>query len=160
MSANGIIINEIGKLIIDDGDFYIELKEEYKAGIKGLQGFSHIQVLWWCHHNDTEIYRNNVECHSAYKTSPEILGTFATRSPFRPNPVGLTATKVKSIDEEKGIIHLFYLDADHESPIIDIKPYHPSVDRVKKVTVPKWCEHWPKWQENSMVFDWENEFNF
>jgi len=46
------------------------------------------------------------------------------------------------------------------SPVLDIKPYTPSLDRVEAPGVPKWCSHWPKSLEQSEDFDWENEFNF
>ncbi|MCF7919766.1 MAG: SAM-dependent methyltransferase [Candidatus Cloacimonetes bacterium] len=160
MAENRFEIREIGKIIIDDRQVMIELGEKYREGLDGLAGFSHIQVLWWCHHNDTEKYRQSIECHTPYKNAPEILGTFATRSPFRPNPIGLTAAAVKSIDVQKGRIYLYYIDAENESPLIDIKPYHPSTDRIRDVKVPSWCEHWPKWQEDSEFFAWEDEFDF
>jgi len=44
--------------------------------------------------------------------------------------------------------------------VIDIKPYHPAVDRVKNVSTPSWCSHWPQWYEESGDFNWTDEFNF
>jgi tRNA (Thr-GGU) A37 N-methylase len=64
------------------------------------------------------------------------------------------------MDHEKGIIYIPYIDAVDGTPIIDLKPYHPSIDRVRDVSVAKWCDHWPKWYEDSADFDWESEFNF
>lgn len=46
------------------------------------------------------------------------------------------------------------------SSILDIKPYTPSVDRVEKPNVPKWCSHWPMSYEESGDFNWEDEFLF
>lgn len=58
------------------------------------------------------------------------------------------------------MIGLAYIDADHNSPILDIKPYIPSLDRVENPIVPDWYEHWPKSCEESGDFDWESGFNF
>ena len=65
---------------------------------------------------------------------------------------------VLHIDYERGVIHIPYIDAEDGTPILDIKPYHPCSDRVRDVTVPEWCGHWPKWYEDSASFDWAAEF--
>jgi len=88
------------------------------------------------------------------------MGVFATRTPMRPNPIGLTTVYVLSIDEEKGLIEVPFLDADNNTPMLDIKPYTPSFDRIENPEVPDWCSHWPKSSEDSGDFNWENEFNF
>lgn len=88
------------------------------------------------------------------------MGIFATRSPMRPNPIALTAVEIINIDYQKGIIQIAYIDANDNTPILDIKPYTPSLDRIENPGVPKWCCHWPKSLEQSAYFDWEKEFNF
>jgi tRNA (Thr-GGU) A37 N-methylase len=97
---------------------------------------------------------------SPYKASPKMLGTFATRSPERPNPIGLTCAYVTYIDAENGKIGLAYIDAKDGTPILDIKPYTPSFDRVENPIVPQWCADWPKNLETSGDFDWGAVFNF
>ncbi len=62
--------------------------------------------------------------------------------------------------DENGVIGLAYIDADDKSPVLDIKPYTPSLDRVEQPEVPIWCKHWPKNVETSGDFDWESEFTF
>lgn len=47
---------------------------------------------------------------------------------------------------------------DDQTPVIDIKPYHPATDRVKDVRVPDWCSHWPQYYEENETFDWQAEF--
>jgi tRNA (Thr-GGU) A37 N-methylase len=59
-----------------------------------------------------------------------------------------------------GIIDLYYVDAFIGTPILDIKPYIPTVDKVNKVITPTWSKHWPQSYEESGDFDWEKEFNF
>ena len=88
------------------------------------------------------------------------MGTFATRSPERPNPIACSVCEVKSIDCETGVISLTCFDAFTGTPVLDIKPYHPSEDRGEKAEFPAWCRHWPKSYEESGDFSWEKEFNF
>ncbi len=92
-----------------------------------------------------------------HKNSPEVLGTFATRSPMRPNPIALDCVQVTYIDHENAVIGLAYIEAFDGSPVLDIKPYTPSLDRVENPVVPEWCSHWPKSYEESGDFDWESE---
>lgn len=160
MTERKFTLQEIGKISVKDGSYIIEINEPYRSGLKHLDGFSHIQVLWWCHRNDREKYRSKIMCNTPYKNAPANMGVFATRSPFRPNPIALTAARVSAVDHENGIIKLAYIDALDDSPLLDIKPYHPSCDRLKDCSLPQWCSHWPQWQEDSAFFDWEKEFNF
>jgi tRNA (Thr-GGU) A37 N-methylase len=81
------------------------------------------------------------------------MGVFATRSPERPNPIALTTTEVMSIDFEEGIIKVTFFDANDNTPILDIKPYTPSFDRVETPDVPVWCSEWPKSTEESGNFN-------
>ena len=155
---NNYTVKSIGKIKIEDYKFYLEINQEYIKGLNGLEGFNYINVLFWCHLLDSSENRNQLEVKKPYQKAPDKLGTFATRSPARPNPIALTPVYISHIDYKKGIIQIPYIDAENDSPIIDIKPYTPSLDRIKNVKVPDWCSHWPKWQEDSASFDWESEF--
>jgi tRNA (Thr-GGU) A37 N-methylase len=62
------------------------------------------------------------------------------------------------VDVEKGLIVVPWIDAEDGTPILDIKPYHPSTDRIREVKMPRWCQHWPQWYEDSGEFDWSAEF--
>lgn len=88
------------------------------------------------------------------------MGIFATRSPIRPNPIALSTVEIIHIDYQKGLIQIAYIDANDTTPVLDIKPYTPSLDRVETPGVPEWCCHWPKSLEQSASFAWEEEFNF
>jgi tRNA (Thr-GGU) A37 N-methylase len=88
-----------------------------------------------------------------------MLGTFATRSPMRPNPIALDTLEITYVDHENAVIGLIYIEAFDGSPVLDIKPYTPSLDRVEHPNVPDWCSHWPKCYEQSGEFEWENEMN-
>lgn len=158
MNGKEFKISPIGYVRAGEGGFYLEIEKEYLPALKGLEGFSYVNVLWWCHLCDEADYRKMVECDRPYKTGPATLGIFATRSPLRPNPIALTPVAVLNIDYERGLVYIPYIDAEDGTPIVDLKPYHPAVDRIKEVSVPTWCSHWPEWLEDSATFDWSAEF--
>lgn len=130
----------------------------YRPALSGLEGFGYVNVLTWLHQFDEPAYREVVTCPRPYRRAPETAGIFATRSPVRPNPIGLTACPVVSIDESAGLVTVGWIDAEEGTPVLDIKPYHPAVDRVRDAAVPEWCSHWPQWLEDGGAFDWEAEF--
>ncbi|MEL7656784.1 MAG: SAM-dependent methyltransferase [Bacillota bacterium] len=154
------LVNPIGVIEHSEKGTFLIVEEKYRPALKELDGFSHINVLWWCDEFDTEEARKTLEAAAPYKKAPEIMGIFATRSPIRPNPVALTAVQVIYIDHASGRIQLAYIDANDGTPVVDIKPYTPSIDRVEEPEVPDWCSHWPKSTETSGNFNWAAEFNF
>lgn len=153
-------VTQIGKIKINDEGMFVVLDKKYTDALKELDGFSHLNIFWWFDGCDNKNSRNILKVSKPYKNSPSVIGTFATRSPQRPNPIAITIAQIIYIDHENGIIQISYTDADNESPVIDLKPYTPSLDRPENPTVPKWCSHWPESIEKSGEFDWENEFNF
>jgi Uncharacterized conserved protein len=155
-----VTFNPIGKVEIEDGRSYIALDKKYLEATLGLDDFSHIQVIWWCNLYDSEETRNYFVMDKPYKKGPEKLGILATRSPVRPNPIAITACKLLGIDSERGRLEVIYLDAEEGTPVLDIKPYQPSVDKVRDVIMPGWCAHWPDCVEADKGFDWSAEFNF
>lgn len=155
-----LTVKPIGEVISNNGETVIKVERDYIPALTGLEGFGYIQVIWWFDGCDNEQSRSNLIENKPYKKGPDILGTFATRSPERPNPIALTTAYVTYIDHQNGIIGLAYIDANEGSPVLDIKPYTPSLDRVESPITPEWCSHWPKCNEDSGEFDWENEFNF
>lgn len=157
---DNFIVKPIGKIIRTNDNTAINFDKDYIDALKGLDGFGYIQVLWWFSNCDNNKMRSKLIEYKPYKKGPNMLGTFATRSPERPNPIALTTTKIKYIDHKRGIIELLYIDAENKSPVLDIKPYTPSLDRIKNPIVPDWCAHWPNCNEDSGSFNWANEFNF
>ena len=153
-------VRALGKIEVNREGIFIRLEPEYAKALRALTGFGHVQVLWWFDKCDNEGSRNVLEVPCPYKEAPEIMGTFATRSPERPNPLALSTVQVLEVDEAGGYVQIAYIDAVDGTPVVDIKPYTPSMDRVEAPTVPAWCAHWPQSIEVSGDFDWENEFNF
>ena len=152
-------LRPIGTVEADDRGFTIQLGERFRGGLVGLAGFSHLNILFWCHYLDEPEYRELVTADRPYKKGPDQVGIFATRSPARPNPIALTAVSVLGIDEKEGSIRVAYIDAEPGTPVLDIKPYLPAVDRVREVTTPSWCAEWPQWYEDSATFDWGAVFH-
>jgi len=98
----------------------IELFEEFEEGLKDIEGFSHILVIYWFHKSQGY--------HLLVKTpwDDTLHGLFTTRSPHRPCPLGLTV--VELVAREKNILKVKGLDAIDGTPLLDIKPYVPSID--------------------------------
>lgn len=155
-----IVVNPIGMIRHDENGTVLIVDEKYIPALQELDGFSYINVLWWCHEFDIDEARSILEVESPYKKAPDTMGIFATRSPMRPNPIALTAARVLHIDHDSGMIQLAYIDANSGTPVLDIKPYTPSIDRVEEPEVPDWCRHWPNSAETSGDFNWAAEFNF
>ena len=157
---NDYMVHPIGKVRTSEEGTLIELEKEYIPALKSLEGFGHADILWWFDGCDDEENRSVLEAESPYKQGPDTMGIFATRSPQRPNPIALSVVQILYIDHEAGAIYIAYADARQGSPVLDLKPYTPSLDRVEHPQVPDWCGHWPRSLEESGDFDWENEFNF
>ncbi|MCP4305962.1 MAG: SAM-dependent methyltransferase [bacterium] len=154
MSNTHYQVMPIGRVAIDSGGFSIVVAEPYRPALEGLAGFSHLNILWWCHHLDDPVYREMVVADKPYKAGPDQIGIFATRSPARPNPIAITAVPVLGLDVASGVVQIAYIDAEPDTPVLDIKPYLPAVDRIKETTSPAWCSGWPSWYEDSATFDW------
>lgn len=154
------VLHPIGVVRADDSGFRVELAPEYRPALTGLEGYSHVQVLWWFSGCDTPACRGARTEAKPYTKGPDLLGTFATRSPERPNPIALSCAELLYVDREGGAVGLAYLDAEDGTPVLDLKPYVPSLDRVERPSVPDWCAHWPQSVERSGEFDWGAEFNF
>lgn len=129
---------------------------EYAAALHGLAGFSHAIVLWWADQVDDPELRTRTELDGPYAGGPDTLGVFATRSPVRPNPIGLSVARILGVEE--GLLRMDWLDAEDGTPVLDIKPYSPSADRPAHPAVPDWAADWPATIEESADFDWSRVF--
>ena len=138
----------------------IVLDRKYAKGLKGLEGYSHIQILWWADGCDNKKARSILTEEKPYSKGPEELGVFSLRSPERPNPIAVSNAHIAYVDTENGIVGLYYVDAFDGTQVLDLKPYTPSIDRIENPKTPDWCNHWPKSYEESGNFVWDSEFNF
>ncbi len=111
----------IGIVRKTDDRTWIEVEERYQDALLGLEGFSHIHVMYWFHENDTPELRNTLQVHPRKNPANPLTGVFATHSPLRPNPIALTLCRILSI--QGTTIDVEELDARDGSPLIDIKCY-------------------------------------
>lgn len=102
---------------------HIELFDEYLPALYTLKDFEYIIVTY--HFHLIKDWDEEMVPPGAVKSR----GIFATRSPYRPNPIGITVCHLDSIRENK--IYLSGVDAFDNTPVLDIKPYLPSVDCVE-----------------------------
>lgn len=114
----------------------VEIFEPYSHALLGLEGFSHIQVLFWFHENDTADRRKTLRVHPRKDKKIPLTGVFATHSPRRPNLIGLTICKIKSIHNRR--IEVEEIDAFDGTPVIDIKCYIPGSINGSDVRLPDW----------------------
>ena len=131
-----IYIYPIGVVKKQDDDISIEILDEFLDGLLGLEGFSHINVLFWFHENDTSEKRAVLQVHPRRDEQNPITGVFGTHSPVRPNLIGLTRCKILSIEGNRILIE--EIDALDGTPVIDIKCYIPDSDEDTEVRLPDW----------------------
>ncbi|AEA46436.1 tRNA (N6-threonylcarbamoyladenosine(37)-N6)-methyltransferase TrmO [Archaeoglobus veneficus] len=99
---------------------YIELFTEYAEGLKDIEGFSHLILIY--HFHLSEGYRLLVKPF----LDDELHGVFATRAPKRPNPIGMSIVRLKEVDGP--ILRILDVDIVDGTPLLDIKPYVPEFD--------------------------------
>ena len=114
----------------------IEIFDDYTDALLGLDGFSHIVVLFWFDQNDTAAKRRVLQVHPRKDPRNPLTGVFATHSPQRPNLIGLTVCRIISI--HGGSIEIEDIDAFDGSPVIDLKCYIPGSVGEKDVCLPDW----------------------
>lgn len=151
------VLHPVGQVKTSGSPALLQIFPAFTPALFGLFEYSHAQVLWWFDGTDTPVNRARTIVRCPYVGAPEKLGVFATRSPFRPNPIALSCARILSIDEENGRVALDAFDAEPGSFVLDLKPYAPSSDRVESPSVPAWSAHWPVSLEASQAFDWERE---
>jgi len=104
------------------------------GALEGLEGFSHIIVVYWMHKLPPE--EPALKIHPMGKKEFPLVGLFVTRSPHRPTPIGITV--VKLVERRKNVLVVEGLDAFDGSPVIDVKPYIPGYFPGEDVRIPSW----------------------
>lgn len=102
----------------------VEIDAAFRQGLTGLEGFSHVIVLTWLERAP----RNLIVQKPRHADTPR--GTFALRSPARPNPIGVHVARLTGIDMTKGVLSLEAIDVLDGTPVVDVKPYYASTDAV------------------------------
>lgn len=106
----------------------VELEPRYALGMKDLEHYSHVHLLYWMH----EARRDLIQQVPAHLGQPR--GTFALRSPVRPNPIALATVELINIEALALVVR--NVDCVDGTPLIDIKPYFASVDSFPLATRP------------------------
>jgi len=97
----------------------LEIDRDLEAGLTDVEGFSHLYVIWVFDRSES------VELLGTPPTDDRPHGVFATRSPYRPNPIGLTVVQLLRRDGNR--LHVKGIDMLDGTPILDIKPYLSSI---------------------------------
>jgi tRNA-Thr(GGU) m(6)t(6)A37 methyltransferase TsaA len=103
----------------------IDLDDEYADGLKDLQGFSHIILIYDFHKSKGY----SLQVKPFLDDTPR--GVFATRAPRRPNSIGLSVVKLNRIDGTT--LHISNVDILDGTPLLDIKPYVPNFDGAENI---------------------------
>jgi tRNA (adenine37-N6)-methyltransferase len=120
----------------------IILDPKYEEALDGLEDYSHIFVLFWLS-RVSKAKRRMEKVHPKSREDLPLVGVLATRTQYRPNPMGLTL--VKLLAREKNILRVRGLDALDGTPVIDIKPISPRHEFPQKMRVPSWYKKlWKK----------------
>ena len=117
--------------IVDELEGKIIFEKPFRSvdAVRGLEAFSHLWLIW-------EFSANEEKPFSPTVRPPRLggntrMGVFATRSPYRPNPIGLSCVRLLGMSEEGElgtVLHVSGADLMNETPILDIKPYLPYTD--------------------------------
>ena len=123
-----------------------------ESALQGLEGFSHLWVLFQFHHNKQTRYHAKVH---PPRLGGKPIGVFATRSPHRPNSIGMSVVKIEKI--ENGIITVSGIDLVDGTPVLDIKPYLPEIESIPTAksgwTSDKIAKSWViRWSQTQLEF--------
>ena len=113
--------------IFSDSIGEIEVFKKFEKGLKDLEGFSHIIILYYFHKSE------KTTLHAKPFLVDDLKGVFATRSPNRPNHIGLSILKLLKVEGNK--LKVSGIDALDGTPLIDIKPYVDKFDQRQDVKI-------------------------
>jgi cysteine desulfurase len=112
----------------------IVLDPRFAPALDGLDGYSHVVVVFWMHHVTASKLTHVPQAN--FRDVPEV-GMFACRCPYRPNPIAVTTTRLLEVDGTELLVE--GLDAVNGTPVLDIKPFTPQLDVPdEEIRVPAW----------------------
>jgi len=122
----------------------IVFDEAYLEALDGIEDFSHLFVLFWLHET-TKKERKKLKTHPCGRDDMPLVGLFATCTPHRPNPIGLT--RVKLLNVQHNVVNVQGLDAFNGTPVLDIKPFD-HWDKTADFKIPDWWKKIVKERKN------------
>ena len=129
----------VGEVRRQRGITKLRIFDRYRDALRGLDGFSHVLVLYWFDKNDTPEKRSTLQVHPCGDRKNPLTGVFACCAPARPNLIALSLCKILAIHNDT--ITVDKIDAFDGSPIIDIKPYIPLIDKQSEdIRQPNWLK--------------------
>ena len=114
----------------------IVLEESYISGLKGLEDFSHVIILYYLD-KAKYVKEKHLQRRPQNREDMPLVGIFSQRGKDRPNQIGMTSVEIISVKEDKLVVK--GLDAIDGTPVLDIKPYYPVYDK-KEASVPDWVD--------------------
>ena len=114
----------------------IVVRRELANALDGLEGFSHVIVLFWIDRVPEE-ERGLTRIRPMGDPTLPLLGVFATRTQLRPNPIGVSV--VPLLARKGNELRVRGLDAIDGTPVLDVKPYIPHYDSVPQANIPAWA---------------------
>jgi len=135
----GVVINDFEERVPKGWEAVpaqIIVSEKWVPALDSIDEFSHLIILFWL----DRIPRDGIplQIHPQRCQELPLVGLFATRTPARPNPIGVQV--VELLSRQGNVITVRHLDALNNSPILDIKPYLPRGDSVPNAITPAWVE--------------------
>lgn len=109
----------------------IRIAPEYREGMDGLEAGRDVLLFTWLHLAD----RERLFAHPRGKEEAPLKGVFATRSPSRPNPIGLHRVKILKMERESGRLLVAPLEALDGTPLLDIKPVLRGFEKEEKRSI-------------------------
>jgi tRNA-Thr(GGU) m(6)t(6)A37 methyltransferase TsaA len=112
----------------------ITIRKGLTKALEGIEEFSHVFVLFYMHQVSAKD-KKALKVHPRGRMDLPLVGLFATRTPLRPNPVGLAL--VELLKRRKNVLVVQGLDAFDGTPVLDLKPYD-NWDAVVNIRIPEW----------------------
>ena len=119
MAQKEFILRPIGSVHKEHGRTTLLLNKDVEPALLGLEGFSHVWVLWWFDRNDTKEQRSILQVHPRGDKNNPLTGVFACRAPARPNLIAFTLCRVLTIKGNS--VEVDKIDAFANTPILDLK---------------------------------------
>ena len=146
LKSIGRVRNSIGKMKREGWESVVSeiiLDPQLEEALAGVEDYSHLLILFWLSRVQ-KAGRGMKKIHPKSRQDLPLVGIFATRTQYRPNPIGLTL--VKLLGRRKNVLRVRGLDALNGTPVVDIKPITPRHEFPKDIRVPKWYDQ--LWKES------------
>ena len=134
----GIVKNDIKEPSRHDWQTIVSeiiLNDDLREALSRIEEFSHVIVLYWMH-KVSPSQRSVMRVHPRGNQTLPLVGVLASRSPARPNPIGVAT--VKLLEHRDNVLKVIGLDAADGTPVLDLKPYIPGYDSPAKGKTPGW----------------------